>query len=37
MAGLKWITTIAMAIAIDESERKRELENASALSKLWRK
>ena len=31
MAGLRWVTPIAMAIAIAESEWKSELEKASAL------
>ena len=37
MAGLKWVTPIATAIAIAESELERELEKASALFEWWRK
>ena len=36
MAGLKWVTPIAAAIAIAESEWKREIEKASALFKWWK-
>ena len=37
MAEIKWVTPIATATAIAESEWKRELEKVSALFELWRK
>ena len=37
MAEIKWVTPIARATAIAESEGKRELEKVSALFEWWRK
>ena len=37
MAEIRWVTPIATATAIAESEWKRELEKVSALFELWRK
>ena len=37
MAEIKWVTPIATATAVVESEWKRELEKVSALFELWRK
>ena len=37
MAEIKWVTPIATATAIAESEWKRELETVSAIFELWRK
>ena len=37
MAKIKWVTPIATAMAIAESEWKRELEKVSALFELWKK
>ena len=36
MAEIKWVTPIATATAIAESEWKRELEKVSAFFELWR-
>ena len=37
MAEIKWVTPIARATAIAESEGKRELEKVSALFEWWKK
>ena len=37
MYKINWVTPIAMATAMAESEWKRELKEANALFKIWRK
>ena len=37
MYKINWVTAIAMATAMAESEWKRELKEANALFKIWRK